>query len=64
MATTLREFENTLGKVQLIKYDDENVYGVCLETNVDYGTFYTYNYRQDAMATYQFQVDWLIRNAK
>jgi hypothetical protein len=57
----LKSFENSLGKTELRKYDDEFV--VTLESTVLH-KFQEYRYRSNAVQTYQFNCYWLKHNCK
>lgn len=63
MAEVIRRFENELGYTELVKFDSD--YAVILHSDfAKVGSFQEYKYKQDAVATYQFNHWWLVANNK
>lgn len=60
----LRSFENGLGKTELRKYDDSKFVVTLESPNAGLHKFLEYNYRSDAMQTFQFNCYWLDHNCK
>ena len=59
---TVKEFENSLGKTQVLYFKDEDSYAVKLKTDYVNG-YEQFKYKSEAIECFQFNCYWLENNA-
>lgn len=59
----LKSFETSNGNVKLLKYEEESVYAVYMES-ASCNNYSQYAYKEAAMPTYNFYCYWLTNNAR